>query len=89
MTTGSKKPLKLFYCYAREDKGLRDELDIHLSSLKRQNLVTSWYDGEIGPGTEWEKEIDKQLRSAHKTYKIKRGTIVLQKGSSTWLQRIT
>jgi tetratricopeptide (TPR) repeat protein len=65
MTTQSTKPLKLFYCYAREDKALRDELDIHLSSLKRQNLVTSWYDGEIGPGTEWEKEIDKQLRSAH------------------------
>lgn len=65
MTTGSKRPLNLFYCYAREDKVLRDELDIYLSSLKRQNLVTSWYDGEIGPGTEWEKEIDKQLRSAH------------------------
>src|SRR6266487_1203256 len=64
MTTASKRPLKLFYCYAREDKALRDELDIHLSSLKRQNLVTSWYDGEIGPGTEWEKEIDTHLRNA-------------------------
>src|SRR5450755_1149141 len=64
MTTQSTRPLRLFYCYAREDKALRDELDIHLSSLKRQNLVTSWYDGEIGPGTEWEKEIDIQLRNA-------------------------
>jgi tetratricopeptide (TPR) repeat protein len=65
MTTESKKPLKLFYCYAREDKALRDELDIHLSSLKRQSLVTSWYDGAIGPGTEWEKEIDTHLRNAN------------------------
>jgi tetratricopeptide (TPR) repeat protein len=64
MTTASKRPLKLFYCYAREDKALRNELDIHLSSLKRQNLVTSWYDGQIGPGTEWEKEIDTHLRNA-------------------------
>jgi tetratricopeptide (TPR) repeat protein len=64
MTTASTKPLKLFYCYAREDKALRDELDIHLSSLKRQNLVTSWYDGKIGPGTEWEKAIDTHLRNA-------------------------
>jgi TIR domain len=64
MTTESKKPLKLFYCYAHEDKTLRDELDIHLSSLKRQNLITNWYDGEIGPGTEWKKEIDTQLRNA-------------------------
>jgi tetratricopeptide (TPR) repeat protein len=65
MTTEVKKALKLFYCYAREDKALRDELDIHLRSLKRQNLVTSWYDGEISPGSEWEKEIDAQLRAAH------------------------
>src|SRR6266487_1009742 len=64
MVRESKRPLRLFYCYAREDKALRDELDIYLKSLKRQNLVTSWYDGEIGPGTEWEKEIDTQLRNA-------------------------
>jgi tetratricopeptide (TPR) repeat protein len=65
MTTEVKKALKLFYCYAREDKTLRDDLDIHLRSLKRQNVVTSWYDGEITPGSEWEKEIDTQLRAAH------------------------
>src|SRR5450755_1633152 len=65
MTTKPKKTLKLFYCYARADKALRDELDIHLSNLKRQHGVTSWYDGEISPGREWEKEIDTQLRSAH------------------------
>ena len=65
MTTEVKKALKLFYCYAREDKALRDELDIHLSGLKRQNAVMSWYDGEISPGSEWEKEIDNQLRAAH------------------------
>lgn len=47
MMTEAKKALKLFYCYAREDKALRDELDVHLSSLKRQSLITSWYDGEI------------------------------------------
>ncbi len=65
MTTESQKPLKLFYCYAREDKALRNELDVHLSSLKRQNLLTSWYDGELSPGSEWEKEIDTQLSAAH------------------------
>jgi tetratricopeptide (TPR) repeat protein len=65
MTTDVQKPLKLFYCYAREDKALRNELDIHLSSLKRQNIVTSWYDGEINAGGDWEKEIDTHLRAAH------------------------
>jgi serine/threonine protein phosphatase PrpC len=65
MTDESKEPLKLFYCYAREDKILRDELDVHLASLKRQNLITSWYDGEISPGANWKKKIDTQLREAH------------------------
>ncbi len=38
MTTSSSEPLKLFYCYAHEDKILRDELDAHLSLMKRQGL---------------------------------------------------
>lgn len=60
----SANPLKLFYCYAHKDKALRDALDSHLSSLKRQNLVEIWYDGQISAGVEWENEIDNSLESA-------------------------
>lgn len=56
--------LELFFCYAHEDKFLRDELDLHLANLKRQRLITSWYDGEIYAGMEWEREIAIHLRSA-------------------------
>lgn len=35
MSTETLKQLKLFYCYARKDKDYRDELDNHLSNLKR------------------------------------------------------
>ncbi|GHO98791.1 hypothetical protein KSF_088390 [Reticulibacter mediterranei] len=63
--TVSTTPLKLFYCYAHEDKTLRDELDNHLSLLKRQSQITSWYDRDILPGAKWEKEIDTQLNTAH------------------------
>src|SRR6266581_3460690 len=65
MPITSPKLLKLFYCYAHEDKELRDELDNHLSLLKRQHQITSWYDREILPGINWEKVIDTQLNSAH------------------------
>lgn len=65
MTNTSANQLKLFYCYAREDKALRDKLDNHLSLLKRQQQITSWYDCEISPGTVWEKEIGAQLDNAH------------------------
>jgi hypothetical protein len=65
MTAEPTRAIKLFYCYARADKGLRDELDMHLSSLKRQGLITTWYDREISPGTDWEREIDTHLSTAH------------------------
>ena len=65
MTTNSREPLKMFYCYAHEDKILRDQLDAHLSIMKRQKMVEIWYDREIIAGREWEYEIDKHLASAH------------------------
>lgn len=60
-----KKEIKLFYCYAREDKLLRDELEKHLSWLKRQYELNNWHDREILPGEEWEEAIDSHLKSAH------------------------
>src|SRR5260221_210168 len=65
MTAEPTKTLKLFYCYAREDKALREELERHLASLKRQQHITTWYDREILPGAAWEKEIDTHLNAAH------------------------
>lgn len=59
-----KQEIKLFYCYAREDKALRDELEIHLSALKRQYHLTSWHDREIPPGENWEQAIDTHLSTA-------------------------
>lgn len=65
MTIEAKNVLKIFYCYAREDKTLRDDLEIHLSSLKRQHHIMTWYDREIFPGAEWKKEINVHLNDAH------------------------
>lgn len=42
--------MRLFYCYAHEDKPLRDELELHLSSLKRRYSLSNWNDREILPG---------------------------------------
>ena len=65
MADTPKQEIKLFYCYAREDKSLRDELEKHLSWLKRRYQLTSWHDREILPGEEWEQAIDTHLNSAH------------------------
>ena len=55
---------EVFISYSHQDKALRTELDKHLSNLKRQNIITSWYDGDISPGTEWEPQIMEHLRRA-------------------------
>ena len=65
MTDTPKREIKLFYCYAREDRPLRDELEKHLSWLKRRYQLTNWHDREILPGEEWEQAIDTHLNSAH------------------------
>lgn len=57
--------IKIFFCYAREDKELLDQLEKHLSPLKRLKQIMSWHDREIQAGTEWEKETEKQLSTAH------------------------
>src|SRR5258708_2391792 len=64
MSDTPRKEIKLFYCYAHEDKTLRDELEIHLSSLKRQYRLNNWYDRQILPGEDWEQAIDKNLTTA-------------------------
>lgn len=56
--------IKVFYCYAREDKALRDELDKQLAPLKRLGLLATWHDREIIPGREWKREVDTRLNVA-------------------------
>jgi hypothetical protein len=58
------KPVELFYSYAHEDEWLRNELEQHLSGLKRQGYLTGWHDRLIQPGTSWEEEIDEHLNTA-------------------------
>jgi hypothetical protein len=60
----AEQPIEVFFSYSREDKPLRDKLEIHLSSLKRQDVISSWHDRQIVAGSEWEEEIDHHMRTA-------------------------
>lgn len=53
--------VEVFYAYSHQDEALRDELEKHLSTLWRQGIISSWHDRRIGPGTEWEGQIDEHL----------------------------
>jgi internalin A len=59
-----QQAVRLFYCYARKDKSLRDEMETHLKLLKRQGLIESWHDQDVEAGEEWKRKIDSNLERA-------------------------
>ena len=61
----SAHPITLFYSYARKDESLRDELDKHLSQLRKGGLIAPWHDRNINAGTEWAEQINSYLDAAH------------------------
>jgi len=60
-----RSPIEVFFSYSREDKPLRDKLEIHLSSLRQQGVISSWHDRQIVAGSEWEEEIDRHMKTAN------------------------
>ena len=43
---------EVFISCSHQDQTLRQKLENHLANLKRQNIITSWYDDDITSGTE-------------------------------------
>lgn len=62
---GTTSALEVFYSYTHKDSELRQELETHLSLLRRQKLISSWYDREIEAGKEFSGEINAHLNTAH------------------------
>jgi hypothetical protein len=62
-TGANKKPVHLFYAYAKADDALRQELENHLTSLKREGLIAPWHKGSISAGSNWQEEITTHLNS--------------------------
>lgn len=55
---------KVFFSYSHQDETLRDELEKHLSILKRQGFIETWHDRRIGAGGELAHEISQNLETA-------------------------
>ena len=67
-TTNSKsrsKSIEVFCAYSHKDEDLLEQLENHLSSLKRREVIAVWHDQRIGAGGEWEEEIHEHLNTAH------------------------
>jgi hypothetical protein len=55
---------QVFISYSSEDEELRQELERHLSLLKREGLIETWTFRAIEAGTHWRAEIDEHLETA-------------------------
>lgn len=60
----SANSIALFYSYAHEDERFREELEKHLSLLRRNGVIREWSDRKIGAGIEWKDSIDTQVERA-------------------------
>jgi hypothetical protein len=56
--------VNVFISYSHRDDELRAELETHLSLLKRQGIVRTWYDREIGAGEEIDSRVSAELEKA-------------------------
>src|SRR5262245_60752518 len=63
-TSKPLQPIKIFYSYSQQYDDLRNELEKHLSVLKRNGVIAEWHNRKIVPGAEWGGEIDKHLETA-------------------------
>jgi CHAT domain/TIR domain len=55
---------KVFISYSHRDARYRQQLETHLSALRRQGVIAEWHDHKIMPGVEWRDAIDRNLDAA-------------------------
>src|SRR5918997_4147517 len=63
-TPNAAPRIEVFVSYAHKDEALWHELEKHLALLRRQGVITTWYDRQISAGSEWAQEIDTHLNTA-------------------------
>ena len=57
--------INVFFSYSHKDEDLRNELEIHLSCLKRQGIISTWHDRRIAAGEEFAGKISENLETAN------------------------
>jgi hypothetical protein len=58
------RPIELFFSYSHRDERMRERLEAHLSTLKREKVILGWHDRKIKPGAEWKGQIDRHLETS-------------------------
>lgn len=59
------QPLNLCYCYAYEDRKYAQDLDTHLTALKRSEVVQACSGCAFAPHGPWEQKVADHINTAH------------------------
>ena len=59
-----KRKVKVFFSYAHADETYKNELNKHLSPLKRSEKIEAWNDEELLPGSSFNDEIKEKLEQS-------------------------
>ncbi len=57
-------PKKLFISYSSKDSAFMKRFAVHLESIKREGLISYWYDRLIESGTSWNEKIRKEMENS-------------------------
>jgi len=57
--------IRLFYSYSHKDEKFRDELEVHLATLRNNGLIDEWHDRKIDAGDDWDEEIELNMENSH------------------------
>jgi hypothetical protein len=54
----------IFISYSHQDEQLKEKLDAHLATLKKQGLIDAWHDRKIKAGDSFDDAISTQLKQS-------------------------
>ena len=57
-------PVEVFYSFAEADAPLLEQLERHLSLLRREGLISTWHKRQIVAGSDWQSKVDHHLNTA-------------------------
>ncbi len=55
---------RVFISYSSKDTDYMKELEVRLTTLKREGLIATWHDRKLLAGEEWDAKIKDELKTA-------------------------
>jgi hypothetical protein len=61
VSSQTPRAIEVFYSYSHKDEDLRDQLENHLVTLKREGIIKGWHDRRISAGRGWEDRLTRVI----------------------------